>query len=130
MSNSYETSSSQLPLEELQGVIERLTFQSDKTGDSVARLKVPKAHDLITIVGDRVIQKVNDYNWDVFNGDLGVIETIDLEEVAVTVQFSTKTVTYDLTDLNEITLVWAVTIHKSRGSKSQWSFCPCICSTT
>ena len=130
MSHSYETPSSQLPLEELQGVIERLTFHSSETGYTVARLKVPKAHDLITIVGDRVIQKVNDYNWDVFNGDLGVIETIDLEEVAVMVQFSTKTVTYDLTDLNEITLVWAVTIHKSQGSESQWSFCPCICSTT
>ncbi|WP_370664165.1 SF1B family DNA helicase RecD2 [Acaryochloris thomasi] len=68
-------------------------------------------------VGDRVIQKVNDYNRDVFNGDLGVIETIDLEEVDVTVQFSTKTVTYDLADLNEIALAWAVTIHKSQGSE-------------
>ncbi len=68
-------------------------------------------------VGDRVIQKVNDYNREVFNGDLGVIEAIDLEELDVTVRFETRSVTYDLADLNEIGLAWAVTIHKSQGSE-------------
>jgi exodeoxyribonuclease V alpha subunit len=68
-------------------------------------------------VGDRVIQKVNDYNRDVFNGDLGTIIAIDLEEQEVTVQFDARSVTYDCADLNEITLAWAVTIHKSQGSE-------------
>jgi exodeoxyribonuclease V alpha subunit len=68
-------------------------------------------------VGDRVIQKVNDYNREVFNGDLGVIESIDLEEIEVTVRYETRSVTYDLADLNEIGLAWAVTIHKSQGSE-------------
>jgi exodeoxyribonuclease V alpha subunit len=68
-------------------------------------------------VGDRVIQKVNDYNREVFNGDLGVIEAIDLEELDVTVRYETRSVTYDLADLNEIGLAWAVTIHKSQGSE-------------
>jgi exodeoxyribonuclease V alpha subunit len=67
--------------------------------------------------GDRVIQKVNDYNREVFNGDLGVIQSIDTEEQDVTVQYADKTVTYDLADLNEIALAWAVTIHKSQGSE-------------
>jgi exodeoxyribonuclease V alpha subunit len=68
-------------------------------------------------VGDRVIQKVNDYNREVFNGDLGVIESIDLEELDVTVRYENRSVTYDLADLNEIGLAWAVTIHKSQGSE-------------
>jgi exodeoxyribonuclease V alpha subunit len=68
-------------------------------------------------VGDRVIQKVNDYQREVFNGDLGVIEAIDLEEQETTVRFEQRCVTYDLADLNEIGLAWAVTIHKSQGSE-------------
>ena len=46
-------------------------------------------------VGDRVIQQVNDYNRAVFNGDLGVISAIDLEEQAVTVEFADQSVDYD-----------------------------------
>jgi exodeoxyribonuclease V alpha subunit len=65
----------------------------------------------------RVIQKVNDYNREVFNGDLGVIKAIDLEETEVTVQFSERLVTYDYADLNEITLAFATTIHKAQGSE-------------
>jgi exodeoxyribonuclease V alpha subunit len=68
-------------------------------------------------VGDRVIQKVNDYDREVFNGDLGVIAAIDVEEQDVTVRFAERLVSYDYADLNEITLAWAVTIHKSQGSE-------------
>jgi exodeoxyribonuclease V alpha subunit len=68
-------------------------------------------------VGDRVIQKVNDYNREVFNGDLGMIAAVDVEEQEVTVQFGERSVSYDYADLNEITLAWAVTIHKSQGSE-------------
>jgi exodeoxyribonuclease V alpha subunit len=68
-------------------------------------------------VGDRVFQKVNDYNREVFNGDLGVVEGIDLEEQETTVRYENRSVTYDLADLNEIALAWAVTIHKSQGSE-------------
>jgi exodeoxyribonuclease V alpha subunit len=60
---------------------------------------------------------VNDYNREVFNGDLGVIESIDPTEQNVTVRFENKSVTYDLTDLNEISLALAVTIHKAQGSE-------------
>lgn len=68
-------------------------------------------------VGDRVFQKVNDYNREVFNGDLSVIEGIDLEEQETTVRFENRSITYDLADLNEIGWAWAVTIHKSQGSE-------------
>lgn len=72
---------------------------------------------LILRVGDRVLQQVNDYNREVFNGDMGVIEDINLEEIEVTVRYAERFVSYDLADLNEIGLAWAVTIHESQGSE-------------
>ncbi|MEB3338027.1 MAG: ATP-dependent RecD-like DNA helicase [Leptolyngbyaceae bacterium] len=68
-------------------------------------------------VGDRIIQQVNDYNREVFNGDLGVITGIDPEEQEVIVQFGDRPVNYDYADLNEITLAWAITVHKAQGSE-------------
>jgi len=68
-------------------------------------------------VGDRVIQQVNDYQREVFNGDVGTITSIDLEEQEVMVQFTERTVTYDYADLSELALAWAVTVHKSQGSE-------------
>jgi exodeoxyribonuclease V alpha subunit len=69
-------------------------------------------------VGDRVIQNVNDYNREVFNGDLGTICAIDTEEQEVKVQFSGRDVTYDYADLNELALAYAITIHKAQGSEA------------
>ncbi|MBV8887739.1 MAG: ATP-dependent RecD-like DNA helicase [Chroococcidiopsidaceae cyanobacterium CP_BM_RX_35] len=68
-------------------------------------------------LGDRIFQRKNDYNREVFNGDMGVITAIDLEEQEVAVQFAERQVCYDYADLDEITLAWAVTIHKSQGSE-------------
>lgn len=68
-------------------------------------------------VGDRLIQQVNDYDREVFNGDLGVITAINPEEQEITVQFDRRSVIYDYADLNEVALAWAVTIHKSQGSE-------------
>jgi exodeoxyribonuclease V alpha subunit len=76
-----------------------------------------KSGSIVLRVGDRVIQQVNDYDREVFNGDLGAITAIDLEEQEVTVQYQERRVTYDYADLNEITLAFATTIHKSQGSE-------------
>ena len=81
-------------------------------------------------VGDRVIQQVNDYQREVFNGDIGTITAIDLEEQEIVVQFTERAVTYDYADLSEIALAWAVTVHKSQGSEYRSSFCPCSCNIT
>jgi len=54
---------------------------------------------------------------EVFNGDLGVITGIDPEEQEIMAQFGEREVTYDYADLNEITLAFATTIHKSQGSE-------------
>ncbi len=67
--------------------------------------------------GDRVIQQINDYQREVFNGDVGTIAAIDLEEHEVAVQYGDRQVIYDFADLNELALAWAITVHKSQGSE-------------
>ena len=68
-------------------------------------------------IGDRVIQLKNDYDREVFNGDLGVVAGIDTTELEVTIRFEQRSVTYDYADLNEVALAWAISIHKSQGSE-------------
>lgn len=68
-------------------------------------------------VGDKVIQRVNNYKLDVFNGDLGLVEAIDLEDQVVAIRFGNRLVTYDYADLIELTLGYCVTVHKSQGSE-------------
>jgi exodeoxyribonuclease V alpha subunit len=72
---------------------------------------------MILRVGDRVIQQVNDYNREVFNGDLGTITAVDREEQELQIQFGQRSVIYDYADLNEIALAWAISVHKSQGSE-------------
>ena len=68
-------------------------------------------------VGDRVIQLKNDYEREVFNGDLGVVGSIDSTEHEVMIQFEGREVIYDYADLNELGLAWSISIHKSQGSE-------------
>jgi exodeoxyribonuclease V alpha subunit len=68
-------------------------------------------------MGDRVIQQVNDYQREVFNGDVGTIKAIDTEEQEVVISFLEREVTYDYADLSELSLAWAITVHKSQGSE-------------
>nr|WP_199333533.1 ATP-dependent RecD-like DNA helicase [Oculatella sp. FACHB-28] len=95
----------------LNGVLQSLINPPSSTKAQIER------GGMILRVGDRIIQKVNDYDREVFNGDLGVITAIDPEEQEVSVQFAERIVSYDYADLNEITLAWSVTIHKSQGSE-------------
>jgi exodeoxyribonuclease V alpha subunit len=68
-------------------------------------------------VRDKVIQTENDYDKDVFNGDVGTIEHIDTAEHEVTIRFDERSVKYDFGELDEVSLAYAVTIHKSQGSE-------------
>ena len=67
--------------------------------------------------GDKVMQVANDYERDVFNGDLGVITGLDLEESELTVSFEGREVVYGFGELDELVLAYATTIHKSQGSE-------------
>jgi exodeoxyribonuclease V alpha subunit len=76
-----------------------------------------KRADRILRQGDRVIQFKNDYDKEVFNGDLGIIRRINNIEQELIIEFDERQVIYDYGDLNEIGLAYAVTIHKSQGSE-------------
>jgi exodeoxyribonuclease V alpha subunit len=66
---------------------------------------------------DKVIQTANDYDKDVFNGDIGQIVKIDPIEKEVSIRFDQRDVVYDYGELDEISLAYAITIHKSQGSE-------------
>ena len=66
---------------------------------------------------DKVIQTENDYDKDVFNGDVGIVEQVDLVEHQVAIRFDDRVVRYDFGELDELSLAYAVTIHKSQGSE-------------
>ncbi|MDX1630728.1 MAG: ATP-dependent RecD-like DNA helicase [Thermoanaerobaculia bacterium] len=72
-------------------------------------------------VGDRVMQLRNNYTLEVFNGDLGVVESLDREEGEVAVRIDDRLVRYDVRDLDELDLSYACSIHKSQGSEY-----PCV----
>jgi exodeoxyribonuclease V alpha subunit len=67
--------------------------------------------------GDKVIQGVNNYDKEVFNGDIGRVSRIDEEEGLVRVDFDGREVEYETGELDEISLAYAITIHKAQGSE-------------
>jgi exodeoxyribonuclease V alpha subunit len=72
-------------------------------------------------VGDKVMQVRNDYDLDVFNGDVGYVASIDGEERTLTAVFDGRQVVYDEAQLDELALAYACSIHKSQGSEF-----PCV----
>jgi exodeoxyribonuclease V alpha subunit len=67
--------------------------------------------------GDKVIQIVNNYDKDIYNGDIGHVAQVDAEEGVVTVDFEGRLVTYELGELDEVALAYTTTVHKSQGSE-------------
>jgi len=66
---------------------------------------------------DRVMQIKNNYTKFIFNGDIGSIDSIDLENQRVTVLYGEKLIEYEFHELNELVLAYAISIHKSQGSE-------------
>jgi exodeoxyribonuclease V alpha subunit len=69
------------------------------------------------LVGDKVMQTENDYDKEVYNGDLGHVIAIDTEAGEITIAFDEREVTYAAGELDQIVLAYATTIHKSQGSE-------------
>jgi len=67
--------------------------------------------------GDKVMQIRNNYEKEVFNGDIGRAVKIDLEEQKLLVRFEDRVVSYEWSDLDELVLAYAISIHKSQGSE-------------
>lgn len=72
-------------------------------------------------IGDKVMQLRNDYNREVFNGDIGYIKDIDNVDQQVLVQFDERDVIYEYSDLDDLVLAYAISVHKFQGSE-----CPCV----
>lgn len=68
-------------------------------------------------LGDRVMQVKNNYDKEVFNGDIGRVETVNLGERTLKVNFDGRLVEYDHTELDELVHAYAATIHKAQGSE-------------
>lgn len=86
----------------------------------------PSPHPLFRMgrrfhVGDKVMQMRNNYQKEVFNGDVGYIVEMDVSEQAIKVAFDGRKIDYDFADIDELTLAYAVSVHKYQGSE-----CPCV----
>jgi exodeoxyribonuclease V alpha subunit len=66
---------------------------------------------------DKVMQIRNNYDKEVFNGDIGLVDRVDAEDRTLFVRFDDRLVEYDATELDELTLAYATTIHKAQGSE-------------
>ena len=66
---------------------------------------------------DKVMQIRNNYDKEVFNGDIGVVQSVDTEEKTLRILFDEREVEYDISELDELVLAYAATIHKAQGSE-------------
>lgn len=77
-------------------------------------------------LNDKVIHVKNNYELNVFNGEIGKILTIDLANKTCVVQFDNKVINYKTSDLDDLELAFAITIHKSQGSEFSCVIMPLI----
>ena len=80
-------------------------------GDEIERLGT------IFRCGDRVMQTENDYDKEVYNGDLGTIEHLDYENAEAKIRYEDRIIPYDFRELDALLHAYAITIHKSQGSE-------------
>ncbi len=78
--------------------------------------EITRGHQVFR-VGDKVMQIRNNYDKDVYNGDIGIILTLDPEDHEITVRFDDRVVEYDYDDLDQLVLSYAISVHKSQGSE-------------
>ncbi|MEE2754028.1 MAG: ATP-dependent RecD-like DNA helicase [Candidatus Latescibacterota bacterium] len=95
----------------VQSLNERLQNALNPKGTEVVRASVCYRD------GDKVMQIRNNYDKDVFNGDIGRIESIDTFEQELVVRFGDRSVQYEFGELDELVLAYAITVHKSQGSE-------------
>jgi len=76
-----------------------------------------RRYDTAFRVGDKVMQVQNNYTREVFNGDIGRVGRIDLDDQLLTVRFDGRDVEYDFNELDELQLAFAISVHKSQGAE-------------
>jgi exodeoxyribonuclease V alpha subunit len=76
-----------------------------------------KRFDRLFRIGDKVLQTRNNYEKEVFNGDIGLVRAIDSDEQEMVIDFEGREVQYDFAELDELTLAYALSIHRAQGSE-------------
>ena len=76
-----------------------------------------KLYGTIYRLGDKVMQTQNNYDKDVYNGDIGFVRALDIIEQTLVVDFDGRLATYDWSDADQLTLAYVVSIHKAQGSE-------------
>ena len=113
----------EINLAKLNGLEKAKCASLDEAAESFSKIM-----DVIFREGDRLIQNRNDYNvlWEcadgssglgVFNGDIGLLKEINVEDQTMTVDFDGREATYDFESLGDLEHAWALTVHKSQGSE-------------
>lgn len=104
------------PMQRGSSGVRSLNIELQKALNPLANITISKFGQNYA-VGDKVMQTENDYDKNVFNGDMGIIQSIDDQEQEVIIKFDDTNIVYDYSDLDQITLAYAITIHKSQGSE-------------
>jgi len=76
--------------------------------------------------GDKVMQIKNNYDKNVFNGDIGIIVALDREKEKITIRFDNRDISYEPQELEEVEIAYAITVHKSQGSEYQAIIMPVL----
>ena len=84
-----------------------------------AKGETVERHGWMFAAGDKVMQTENDYDKEVYNGDIGFIRSVNLAAGGLVVDFDGRDVDYTLSDLDTLVPAYATTIHKSQGSEFQ-----------
>ena len=89
----------------------------DKLNPPAASKPERKLYGTLFRLGDKVMQTQNNYDKDVYNGDIGFIRGMDVIEQTLSVDFDGRRVTYDWSDADQLTLAYVVSVHKAQGSE-------------
>jgi exodeoxyribonuclease V alpha subunit len=89
---------------------------------------VVQAHGQSFRVGDKVMQTHNDYDKEIFNGDIGTIESLSESDRSLTVKFDERSVSFESEELDSLVLAYATSIHKSQGSEYEAVVIPLLTS--
>lgn len=103
-------------------IIERKDYQSAKQTFFKEKTNKPLPFEIAYgnlhyRIGDKVIQTINNYDKNIFNGDIGIIQSISADESTVSIAYNQNLIEYKRNELSQIQLAYALSIHKSQGSE-------------
>ena len=89
----------------------------DKVNPAASSKAERRLYGITFRAGDKVMQTQNNYDRDVYNGDIGFIRSIDITEQTINVDFDGRTAIYDWSEADELILAYAISVHKAQGSE-------------